>query len=97
MPSSEPAKVVVIDITGVATIDVTVANHLVQTVAAARLMGADAIITGLSSKIAQTLVDLNVDLSMMNTVGDLQGGLEAAERLTGYRSESSSVDIPDER
>src|SRR4051812_14367053 len=70
------AKVVVIDITGVATIDVTVANHLVQTVAAARLMGADAIITGLSSKIAQTLVDLNVDLSMMNTVGDLQGGLE---------------------
>ena len=91
------AKVVVIDITGVATIDVTVANHLVQTVAAARLMGADAIITGLSSKIAQTLVDLNVDLSMMNTVGDLQGGLEMAERLTGYRSESNAVAVSDER
>ena len=79
------AKVVVIDITGVATIDVTVANHLVQTVEAARLMGASAIITGLSSKIAQTLVDLGVDLSMMRTVGDLQGGLEEAERLLGYR------------
>jgi rsbT co-antagonist protein RsbR len=91
------AKVVVIDITGVATIDVTVANHLVQTVAAARLMGADAIITGLSSKIAQTLVDLNVDLSMMNTVGDLQGGLEQAERLTGYRSESNGLTVSDER
>jgi rsbT co-antagonist protein RsbR len=75
------AKVVVIDITGVATIDLTVANHLVQTVEAARLMGATAILTGLSSKIAQTLVDLGVDLGMMKTVGDLQGGLEEAERV----------------
>src|SRR5919202_1588158 len=82
---SNRAKVVVIDITGVATIDVTVANHLVQTVEAARLMGAGAIITGLSSKIARTLVDLGVDLSMMKTVGDLQGGLEEAERLIGLR------------
>jgi rsbT co-antagonist protein RsbR len=77
------ARVVVIDITGVATIDVTVANHLVQTVEAARLMGATAIITGLSSRIAQTLVDLGVDLSMMRTVGDLQGGLEVALALLG--------------
>jgi rsbT co-antagonist protein RsbR len=81
---SNRAKVVVIDVTGVATVDVTVANHLVQTVEAARLMGANAIITGLSSKIAQTLVDLGVDLGMMRTVGDLQGGLEEAERVLGY-------------
>jgi rsbT co-antagonist protein RsbR len=79
------AKVVVIDITGVASIDETVANHLVQTVEASRLMGASAIITGLSSGIAQTLVDLGVDLGSMRTVGDLQGGLEEAERLLGYR------------
>jgi rsbT co-antagonist protein RsbR len=79
------AKVVVIDITGVASIDMTVANHLVQTVNASRLMGASAIITGLSSGIAQTLVDLGVDLSTMKTVGDLQGGLEEAERLLGYK------------
>jgi rsbT co-antagonist protein RsbR len=78
---SNRAKVVVIDITGVATIDQGVANHLVQAVEASRLMGASVIITGLSSKIAQTIVDLGVDLSMMNTVGDLQGGLEEAERL----------------
>jgi rsbT co-antagonist protein RsbR len=83
---SNRAKVVVIDITGVATIDLVVANHIVHTVEAARLMGALAIITGLSSKIAQTLVDLGVDLSTMRTVGDLQGGLEEAERLLGYRS-----------
>jgi len=75
------AKVVVIDITGVVTIDLTVANHLVQTVKAVRLMGATAIITGLSSSIAQTLVDLGVDVSMIRSVGDLQGGLEEAERL----------------
>ena len=75
------AKVVVIDITGVVTIDLTVANHLVQTVKATRLMGATAIVTGLSSSIAQTLVDLGVDVSMIRSVGDLQGGLEEAERL----------------
>jgi rsbT co-antagonist protein RsbR len=86
---SNRARVVVIDITGVAAIDLNVANHLVQTVEAARLMGASAIITGLSSKIAQTLVDLGVDLSMMKTVGDLQGGLEEADRLIGYRASDS--------
>jgi rsbT co-antagonist protein RsbR len=84
------AKVVVIDITGVATIDRTVANHLVQTVEASRLMGASAILTGLSSEIAETLVDLGVDLSMMKTVGDLQGGLEEAERVAGYRAMTTS-------
>jgi len=84
------ARVVVIDITGVASVDLTVANHLVQTVESARLMGANAIITGLSSKIAQTLVDLGVDLSMMHTVGDLQGGLEEAERLLALRSPRSA-------
>jgi rsbT co-antagonist protein RsbR len=87
------ATVVVIDITGVATIDRTVANHLVQTVEASRLMGASTILTGLSSEIAQTLVDLDVDLGMMKTVGDLQGGLEEAERLAGYRGTDDSDSI----
>jgi rsbT co-antagonist protein RsbR len=79
------AKVVVIDVTGVPAIDQTVANHIVETVRACRLMGAGVIITGLSPEIAQALVTLGVDLSMMNTVGDLQGGIEAAERQLGYR------------
>jgi len=73
------AKVVVLDITGVATIDSKVANHLVQTVTASKLMGAKTIVTGLSAEIAQTLVTLGVDVSKLNTVGDLQGGLEVAE------------------
>jgi rsbT co-antagonist protein RsbR len=79
------AKVVVIDITGVAAMDASVANHLVQTVEAARLLGATVIVTGLSPEIAQTLVNIGVDLGKMNTVGDLQGGIEEAERLLGYR------------
>jgi rsbT co-antagonist protein RsbR len=78
------ARVVVIDITGVPTIDSTVANNLVLTVEASRLMGASVIITGLSSEIAQTLVTIGVDLSKVNAVGDLQGGIEEAERLLGY-------------
>src|SRR2546426_11838738 len=82
---SNRAKVVVIDITGVPSVDSTVANHLVQTVDASRLMGATVIVTGLSSEIAQTLVTIGVDLGKMTTVGDLQGGIEEAERLLGYK------------
>ena len=78
------AKVVVIDITGVPEVDEAVANNLVQTVDASRLMGAGVIITGLSSEIAQTLVTIGVDLSKMEAVGDLQGGIEEAERLLGF-------------
>ena len=87
------AKVVVIDITGVPTIDSTVANHLVQTVEASRLMGASVIITGLSSEIAQTLVTIGVDLSKVNAVGDLQGGIEEAERLLGYEVRRAAAEL----
>jgi len=69
------AKVVVIDVTGVAAMDSGVANHLVQTVEASRLLA-----------IAQTLVTIGVDLSEMATVGDLQGGIEEAERLLADRA-----------
>lgn len=79
------AKVVVMDVTGVATIDSRVAGHLLQTVTAARLMGASVIVTGLSSEVAQSLVALGIDLGKLNTVGDLQGGIEEAERMLGYR------------
>jgi rsbT co-antagonist protein RsbR len=91
------AKVVVIDITGVPEIDSTVANHLVQTVEASRLMGASVIITGLSSEIALTLVTIGVDLSKMNAVGDLQGGIEQAERLLGYVVTAAGESIADIR
>ncbi|HEY5878614.1 MAG TPA: STAS domain-containing protein [Nakamurella sp.] len=79
------AKVVVVDITGVPEIDEVVANHLVQTVDASRLMGASVIVTGLSAEIAQTLATIGVDLSKLSTVGDLQGGIEEAERVLGFK------------
>ena len=85
------AKVVVMDVTGVATIDSKVANHLMQTVTAAKLMGASVIVTGLSAEVAQSLVALGIDLSRLNTIGDLQGGMEEAERLIGYRMVASDT------
>jgi rsbT co-antagonist protein RsbR len=79
------AKVVILDVTGVASVDSGVANHLLQTVEACRLMGATVIVTGLSAEVAQTLVTLGVDLTKLNTVGDLQGGIERADRILGNR------------
>jgi rsbT co-antagonist protein RsbR len=75
------AKVAVIDVTGTATIDSRVANRLIQTVQAARLLGAKVIITGISSEIARTLVQLGVDFSKLATMGDLQRGIEEGARL----------------
>lgn len=79
------AKVVVMDITGVPSVDSKVANHLVQTVEAARLMGASVIVTGLSAEVAQALVIVGIDLNRIRTVVDLQGGIEEAERILGYK------------
>ncbi len=78
------AKVVVMDITGVQAIDSKVANHMVQTVEAARLMGAIVIVAGVSPEIAQTMVTLGIDLGRMTTVGDLRSGIERAEEILGY-------------
>ncbi len=79
------AKVVVMDITGVPAVDSKIAGHLVQTVDASKLMGATVIVTGISPEIAQTLVTLGVDIAKMNTVGDLQEGIEVANQFLGYR------------
>lgn len=77
------AKAVVIDLTGVSTVDATVANHLVKTAAAARLLGAHVIVTGISRSIAQMLVQIDADFSQLTTAGDLESGIEAANRILG--------------
>lgn len=79
------ARAVVIDITGVPAVDSKIANHILQTMDAARLMGARVIVTGLSPDVAQALVYIGVDLARLKTVGDLQGGIEEADRFLGYR------------
>jgi rsbT co-antagonist protein RsbR len=79
--SAHRAKVVVIDVTGVPAVDSAVANHLIQTAEAARLMGATAIVTGMSTINAQTLVRIGVNPASLNTRGDLSSGLEEAHRI----------------
>ena len=60
------ADIAIIDITGVPTVDTLVAQHLLKTVAAARLMGADCIISGIRPQIAQTMVHLGVELNVIS-------------------------------
>ena len=72
---------VVIDVTGVPVVDSAVANHLIKTVAAVRLMGATAVVSGISAEIAHTLVALGEPLSGVPTAGDLQEGVDEVKRL----------------
>jgi rsbT co-antagonist protein RsbR len=77
------SEVAIIDITGVPTVDTLVSQHLLKTVAAARLMGADCIISGIRPQIAQTIVHLGVDLSMVTTKASLADAFVLALQRTG--------------
>jgi rsbT co-antagonist protein RsbR len=72
------AGIAIIDITGVPTVDTLVAQHLLKTVSAARLMGADCIISGIRPQIAQTIVHLGVELGDVTTKATLAGALAVA-------------------
>ena len=76
------AAIAIIDITGVPTVDTLVAQHLLKTVAAARLMGADCIISGIRPQIAQTIVHLGVNLSEVTTKASLSDAFLVALRRT---------------
>ena len=75
----------IIDITGVPTVDTLVAQHLLKTVAAARLMGADCIISGIRPQIAQTIVHLGLDLNEVTTKSSLADAVVVALERTGYQ------------
>ena len=77
------SEIVLLDITGVPVVDTAVARHLLETVTAARLLGADVLIVGLSSRTAMTLVQLGIDLSHVTTRATLAKGLEFAFRRLG--------------
>jgi rsbT co-antagonist protein RsbR len=77
------ASIAIIDITGVPTVDTLVAQHLLKTVAAARLMGADCIISGIRPQIAQTIVHLGVDLTNVTTKSTLADAFVVALQRTG--------------
>jgi rsbT co-antagonist protein RsbR len=77
--------IAIIDITGVPTVDTLVSQHLLKTVAAARLMGAECIISGIRPQIAQTIVHLGVDLSQVMTKATLAEAFVIALHRTGRR------------
>lgn len=82
--SAKRARYVILDVTGVTEMDSNVAALLIQTVQAARLVGARTLLVGVSPMMAQTLVDLNIDLPDTETVVSLRAGLERVIRRLGY-------------
>jgi rsbT co-antagonist protein RsbR len=87
------ARVVVLDVTGVAGIEAAVAPHLMRAVAAARLMGARAVLSGLSTTNAQVLADTGIDLAGVVTASDLRAGIQQADAMlpTALRPRRSSA------
>ncbi|MBX6350946.1 MAG: STAS domain-containing protein [Clostridia bacterium] len=79
------SRIVILDVTGVPTVDTEVANHFIRTMKAARLVGARTILVGISPQVALTLVRLDVGLEGLETYSDLRSGLERAFALLGYR------------
>ena len=75
--------IAILDITGVKTMDTLVANHLIKTVTAARLMGARCILTGVSPGIAQTMVQLGIDLTQVTTRAQMSDGIKLAFEMVG--------------
>lgn len=77
------STVAILDITGVRTMDTLVANHLIKTVTAARLMGARCILTGVSPAIAQTMVQLGIDLTQITTRAQMSDGIKLGLEMVG--------------
>lgn len=89
------ASIAIIDITGVPTVDTLVAQHLLKTVAAARLMGADCIISGIRPQIAQTIVHLGVDLEDVVTKATLADAFVVALKRTGSVIHDGVIGVKD--
>jgi rsbT co-antagonist protein RsbR len=83
---SHRARVVILDITGVPVVDTMVAQALVQAAQAVHLLGAEAVLVGIMPEVAQTMVGLGIDLSVLVTRANLQSGLEyAVDRLRRWQ------------
>ncbi len=85
------AEVVIMDITGVGTVDTQVAQHLLRAAAAVRLMGAECIISGISPMIAQTMVQLGIDVGTVSTRSSIRTALSDALQKVGYVIETTEA------
>ena len=81
--ADEQARVIILDIAGVAVVDTKVADNLVKTTAAVRLLGAETILTGISAQVARTMVQLGVEVASMHTRARLAEGIELALGIIG--------------
>ncbi len=90
------AEMVIVDITGVPVVDTAVANHLMQTIKAARLLGTRSILVGIRSEVAQALVHLQVDLTGVVTRSNLQAGIEYALEQMGLEIAPRGESLPAE-
>jgi rsbT co-antagonist protein RsbR len=81
--AEKQAVVFILDISGVAVVDTAVANHLIRMTKAARLMGCDTIVSGLSPAVAQTIVELGIDVGELRTTGNLRDALRVAFERVG--------------
>lgn len=83
--SQQQARCVILDITGVPVVDTQVAQHLIRTAQACRLLGCEVVLVGVGVEIAQTLVQLGVDLSTLHTLANLQAGIAWAFKQQNLR------------
>ena len=90
--SETQAKIIILDISGVAIVDTAVANHLIKISKATTLMGAKCIFSGLSPSIAETIVELGIDVGSLQTTGTLKDAL-----LTGYETLNLKIVSADEK
>ena len=85
------AKVIIMDITGVPMVDTGIADYLNKTIQAARLKGAHTIVTGISDAVSETIIDLGIDWNEIDTLRDLQSGLDAAIAFMEKRTSKTGV------
>jgi rsbT co-antagonist protein RsbR len=92
----EQALCLIMDIAGVPVVDTKVADHLVKTTAAVRMLGAQTILTGISAEVARTMVQLGVDISQMHTLSRLSKGIELALSMVGKSIQTRTHDAVEE-
>jgi len=85
--AEKQAVMFILDISGVAVVDTAVANHLIRMTKAARLMGCETIVSGLSPSVARTIVELGIEVGDMRTTGNLQDALSIAFKRAGTVAE----------